>query len=105
MFTLLAIEREKISNKSQYVAVKNETYVQLADKLGIKHAHYSSANNTGNVMESLCWLAYEQNRYDFILSIVKFAVDLEYPDAVAADFEYPDAVASGPAVAVASYSS
>ena len=102
MFTLLAIEREKISNKSQYVAVKNETYVQLADKLGIRHAHYSSPNNTGNVMESLCWLAYEQNRYDFILSIVKFAVDLEYPDAVAADFEYPDAVASGPAVAVAS---
>ena len=98
----MAIEREKISNKSQYVAVKNETYVQLADKLGIKHAHYSSANNTGNVMESLCWLAYEQNKYDFILSIVKFAVDLEYPDTVAADFEYPDAVASGPAVAVAS---
>ena len=79
MFTLLAIEREKISNKSQYVAVKNETYVQLADKLGIRHAHYSSPNNTGNVMESLFWLAYEQGRYDFILSIIKIATDIEYP--------------------------
>ena len=75
MFTLLAIEREKISNNIKYVAVKNETYVQLAEKLGVKNEYYSSANNTGNVMESLCWFAYEQNRYDFILSIVKFAVD------------------------------
>ena len=92
IFTLLAIERQKISNKSQYAAIQNATYVELADKLGIRDTYYSSPNNTGNVMESLCWFAYEQERYDFILSIVKFA----------ADFEYPDKVASGPAAVVAS---
>ena len=87
----MAIERNAISQKSQYVAIKNPTYVQLADELGIRDTVYSSANNTGNVMESLCWLAYEQKKYNFILSIVKFA----------ADFEYPDTVARGPAAAVA----
>ena len=30
-------------------------------------------------MESLFWLAYEQGRYDFILSIIKIATDIEYP--------------------------
>ena len=88
---MVAIEREAISKKAQYVAVKNETYVQLARELGIRHIHYSRANNTGNVMESLCWLAYEQKRYNFILSIVKFAADFEYPATA-------DAVAPGPAV-------
>ena len=87
----MAIERKAISQQALYVAIKNETYVQLADQLGIRHTYYSSANNTGNVIESLCWLAYEQKKYNFILSIVRFA----------ADFEYPDAVAPGPAAAVA----
>ena len=110
----MAIERKAISRKSQYVAIKNPTYVQLADQLGIRHTVYSSANNTGNVMESLCWLAYEQKKYNFILSIVKFATDFEYPDTVArgpAAAVAPGpavcppkrpAAASGPAVAVAS---
>ena len=65
-------------------------------------------------MESLCWLAYEQQKYNFILSIVKFATDFEYPDTVArgpAAAVAPGpavcppqrpAAASGPAVAVAS---
>ena len=39
------------------LAVKNKAYVQLAREPGIRHTHYSSVNNTGNVMESLCWLA------------------------------------------------
>ena len=110
----MAIEREAISQKSQYVAIKNPTYVRLADELGIRDTVYSSANNTGNVMESLCWLAYEQKKYNFILSIVKFATDVEYPDTVArgpAAAVAPGpavcppqrpAAASGPAVAVAS---
>ena len=58
IFTLVAIERDAISKKSQFVAIKNPTYVQLADKLGIRDTFYSSANNTGNVMESLFWFAY-----------------------------------------------
>ena len=113
IFTLVAIERNAISKRSQYVAIKNPTYVQLAEKLGIRHTYYSSASNTGNVMESLCWLAYEQKRYNFILSIVKFAADLEYPARVApgpaaavapGPADCPSkrpAAASGPAVAVA----
>ena len=71
---MFAIERGAIANKSKYVAITNETYVQIADTLGIKHEYYSSANNTGNVMESLSWFAYEQKKFDFILSIAKFAV-------------------------------
>ena len=103
IFTLVAIERGAISKRSQYVAIKNPTYVQLAEKLGIRHTYFSSANNTGNVMESLCWLAYEQKRDNFILSIVKFATDFEYPVTVAAGpaAAYPDTVAPGPAAAVA----
>ena len=88
---MVAIEREAISNKSQYAAIQSATHVELADKLGIKDTYYSSRNNTCNVMKSLCWLAYEQNRYEFLLSIVQFA----------ADFEYPGTVASGPAAVVA----
>ena len=62
MFTLLAIERGAILPKSHYVVIKNKTYVHIADKLGITNDYYNSANNTGNVMESLFWFAYEQKR-------------------------------------------
>ena len=91
MFTLVAIERKAIAENSQYIAVKNRTYVQLAQKLQIRNKYFSNANNTGNVLESLCWLAYEKKEYNFILSIAKFA----------ADFEYPRKAVPGPAAAVA----
>lgn len=116
----MAIERGTISKKSQYVAITNTTYVQLAEDLHIKHTFYASANSTGYVMESLCWLAYEQKKYKFILSVVKFAADLEFPHRVvpgpaaavadgpapcplkraAGDFGPAVAVAPGPAAAV-----
>ena len=63
--------------------MNNRFYVDES-KLGLRDTFYSSPNNTGNVMESSCWLAYEQKKYDFILSIIKFAADCEYPDTVAA---------------------
>ena len=62
MFTLVAIEQGLISPKSQYIAIKNDTYVYLVVQLGIRDKKFSSANNTGNVMESLFWFAYEQRR-------------------------------------------
>ena len=79
MFTLLAIERRAILSKSQYVAIKKDTYVQLAKKLGLGNDYYSSPNNTGNVMEALFWFAYEQKRYDFIMTVVTMATEVEYP--------------------------
>ena len=79
IFTMVAIERQAISKKSLYVAISNGTYVWLAEKLEIRHEYYSNANNTGNVMESLSWFAYEQKRFDFILSIVHIAANLEFP--------------------------
>ncbi len=60
MFTLVAIELGLISSKSQYIAVKDETYVYIAVQLDIRDENFSSANNIGNVMESLFWFAYEQ---------------------------------------------
>ena len=101
VFTLVAVERKVVSTKIFYVAIKNDTYVHLADRLGIRHTHYSNANNTGNVLESLCWLALEQKRYSFILSIVKFAADVEYPRVSHQQSSLKRAVvASGTAAAV-----
>ena len=78
----MAVEREAISKKSKYIAIKTPTYVQLAEKLDIRDKLYSSSYSTQHVMESLCWLAYEQQKYQFILSIVKFSADLEFPHTV-----------------------
>ena len=86
----MAIERGLISSKSQYIAVKNDTYVYLAVQLGIIDKNFSSANNIGNVMESLFWCAYAQKRYDWILNIVKVAMEYEFPHAVpVADLVWP----------------
>ena len=46
MFTFLSIERGAVSSNSRYVAIKNDTYVQLAKKLGLRSKYYSSVNNT-----------------------------------------------------------
>ena len=54
-------------------------YVDLADKLDIRNDYFRSASNTSNLMECLVWFAYEQNRYHFIMTVVKLAMDLEYP--------------------------
>ena len=90
MFTLVAIERGLISPKSQYIAIKNGTYVYIAEALGIRNDYYRNASNTGNVMESLFWFAYEQKRHNLILSIVKIAIDFEFPQAVpVADLVWP----------------
>ena len=94
MFTMIAIERNSLSKKSPYVAVKNNTYVKLAEELDIKHSYYCSASSTGNVCKCLCWLAYEQRRYKFILSIVKLAADIEFPLTVSSGSA--SSVAAGP---------
>ena len=79
MFTLLAIERRATSPESDYVAIKTGTYVNLADKLDIRNDYFRSASNTSNLMQCLVWFAYEQKRYHFIMTVVKLAMDLEYP--------------------------
>ena len=95
MYTMLAIEREVISKKSHYIAIHNDTYVKLANALGIRDRTYSSPNNTGNVCEALCWLAYEQGKYKLILSIAKFAADVEFPGSGVPG--HASAVVPGPA--------
>ena len=79
IFTLLANERQAVSPKMHYVVIKTNTYVNLADKLDIRNDYFRSASNTSNLMECLVWFAYEQNRYHFIMTVVKLAMDLEYP--------------------------
>ena len=95
MYTMVAIEREVISKNSHYIAIGNETYVRLADALGIRDRDYSSPNNTGNVCEALCWLALEQKKYNLIVSIAKFAADVEFPRSAAPG--HVPAVVPGPA--------
>ena len=82
MFTMVAIERRSVSDKCMFVAIKNATYVRLAEELAIRHNYYSNANNTGNVMEALHWLAFEQKRYKFILTIAHMAADIEFRTSV-----------------------
>ena len=52
----------------------NATYVWLCKELGQEHPHCRSASNVGHVFEWIVWAAYEENRYDFIVSLTAHAV-------------------------------
>ena len=77
MFTLVTIERQNVIDKCKYSVICNDVYKEMATSLDIQHSVYSNANNVGNVMESLFWLAYEQHKYGFIISVVHHAADLQ----------------------------
>ena len=77
MFTLVSIERQNITDKFKNSVICNGVYKEMATSLDIHHSVYSNANNVGNIMESLFWLAYEQQKYGFIISVVHHAADLQ----------------------------
>ena len=77
MFTLVSIERQNIIDKVKYSVICNGVYKEMATSLDIHHSVYSNANNVGNIMESLVWLAYEQQKYGFIISVVHHAADMQ----------------------------
>ena len=77
IFTLVAIERGLVKATCSYVVIFNHVYVKLATNLGILNDTYKSENNTGNVMECLFWFAYEQKRYDFIITMVHYATEIQ----------------------------
>ena len=48
---------------------------------------YNNETNVRNMLESLCWLAFEQKKYSFIFSLVHHAADIHWNDNV--DFLLP----------------
>ena len=81
VYTVLLIERKKIRRNVKYVAIGNYAYTVLASQLEVRNECYSSENNTGNVMEALSWFAFEQHRFEFIISVVHHAANIEYRTA------------------------
>ena len=77
VFTLVAVERGHIKPTSAYAVIHNHVYVKLAVNLGIVNSTFCSENNVGNVLECLFWFAYEQCRYEFIISVVHHAAQLQ----------------------------
>ena len=78
MMTLVAIEREPSRSTSAHIVIFNKVYLKLAQRLDIVHKNWASEFNVGNVLECLCWLAYEQQRYEFIITVVHHAADIQF---------------------------
>ena len=78
MFMLVSIERMKLKSACRWATVSNSVYVYLASVMEIRHPAYCGANNVGNTMEALIWLAYEQKKYKFIISVIHHAANLQW---------------------------
>jgi len=74
VFTDLLVVFGKRANM-QYAAVGNKFYTWLGGALGVTAlgTQNSSANNVGNVMEFLHWLAYEEDRCEWVVAICLLA--------------------------------
>ena len=78
MFMLVSIERKKLKRTCTWATVFNCVYEELGRVLEIHHPVYCRANNIGNTMQVLMWLAYEQQKYTFIISIIHHAANLQW---------------------------
>ena len=78
MMTFVAIERDPSRSTSAHIVIFNNVYLKLAQRLDIVQRNRSSEFNVGNVLECLCWLAYEQQRYEFIITVVHHAADIQF---------------------------
>ena len=78
MSMLVSIERKKLKSTCRWVTIPNSVYMYLATVMEIRHPVYCGSNNVGNTMECLMWFAYEQKRYEFIISIIHHAANLQW---------------------------
>ena len=79
MITELKVREQGSRSSVQYHAVGNGEYQIIAHEIGIAQecATNSSANNVGNQLECLCWVAFEEDRPEWIIALVWHALQLE----------------------------
>ena len=79
MITELKVREQGSRSSVHYEAVGNGEYKIIAHKIGIAQecATNSSANNVGNQLECLCWVAFEEDRPEWIIALVWHALQLE----------------------------
>ena len=80
MFTVLSIERCQVPATCAHVPIFDGVYERITSALDIPDVIYSSKNNVGNALDSLCFLAFEQGKYVFIHSVVRLAADIQWRD-------------------------
>ena len=79
MITELKVREQGSRSSVQYHAVGNGEYQIIGHEMGIAQecATNSSANNVGNQLECLCWVAFEEDRPEWIIALVWHALQLE----------------------------
>ena len=75
MNTELCVRAGTHKPRAKYVVVHNDSYKRLGTVLHLDTGRISSANNVGNVLEHLMWLALEENRCEWILGVFWFLLD------------------------------
>ena len=78
MLSFVSIERKRSKPSCNMYGIYNDVYVQLATDLKIHYPVHVQRHHIGNAMESLLWYAYEQDRYEFIISVIHHAADLQW---------------------------
>ena len=79
MITELKVREQGSRSSVHYHAVGNGEYQIIGHEMGIAQecATNSSANNVGNQLECLCWVALEEDRPEWIIALVWHAHQLE----------------------------
>ena len=77
MITELKVREHGSRSSVHYHVVGNGEYQAMGHEMGIVQDGNSSANNVGNQLECLCWVAFEEDRPLWIIALVWHAVQLE----------------------------
>ena len=79
MITELKVCEQGLRSSVHYHAVGNPEYQIIGQEMGIAQecGTNSSANNVGNQLECLCWVAFEEDRPEWIIALVWHAHQLE----------------------------
>ena len=77
MITELKVREHGARASVLYHVVGNGAYKAIGHEMGIVQHGNSSANNVGNQLECLCWVAFEENRPLWIIALVWHALQLE----------------------------
>ena len=77
MITELKVHEHGANATVHYHVVYNAEYHAMGHEMGIVKNGNSSANNVGNQLECLCWVALEEDRPLWIIALVWHAAQLE----------------------------
>ena len=79
MITELKVREQGLRSSVHYHAVGNPEYQIIGQEMGIAQecGTNSSSNNVGNQLECLCWVAFEEDRPEWIIALVWHAHQLE----------------------------